>query len=335
MLKKVLIGVGVVLLIAVGAITSFLITNNARKAEAAQLTSEIAALSSRLDAIGEIVTCYTVRATVDPGTQLTEDMLVEQSIPDSFVNDDFCTSLADIVGKPADDSGRQQYGYFAKTYIEPGTPITKSLLMIEDIPDSARELDITGNRWPIGLKVGDYVDIRITYTLGEDFIVLPHKRVYEINNQTLKVHMTEEEIHIYQAALVDWYLTADLGTDLYFTKYLEPGVQDAATPYYSIPKNIETVCLADPNIVNQALVSFKENLYNLQLNARDATINTENDRANRDSQTGSLISNGRGELNSKVNADYSEWYNEYLQMKEEQERQEAEGGGSLIEGSVG
>lgn len=338
MLKKILIVLGAVLLVAVGAVATFLILNSAHKKETAQLTTQIADYQQRIEAIGPIVTCYTVKQTVEPGTQLTAEMLVEQNIPQSFTNEDFALSLDEIVGTPVDEEGREQVGYFAKTYIEPGTPITKSLLMIEDLPDSARELDITGNRWPIGLKVGDYVDIRITYSMGEDFIVLPHKRVYEINNQTLKVHMTEEEMHIYQAALVDWYISQDMGTDLYFTKYIEPGVQSPATPYYTVPKNIEAVCLADPNIVNQSMVAFKENLYNLQVAARDQNIPTD-DRPDRWESYGGMIASGRQTLNGLVSADFAEWYQEYLQMKEEEAQANAAGEGegeSLVEqGGVG
>lgn len=328
MLKKILIGVGALLAVVGGCVVTFLITNNAWQKNFDELSTSYAQLQQRVDAIGPIVSCYTVRATVEPGTQLTEDMLVEQSIPSSFTNEDFC-SKEDILGTPTDEEGRTQVGYFAKTYIQPGTPITKSLVMVEDIPDSARELDITGNRWPIGMKVGDYVDIRITYAMGEDFIVLPHKRVYEINEQTLKVHMTEEEIHIYQAALVDWYLTSEVGTDLYFTKYIEPGVQESATPYYSIPQNIETVCLADPNIVDRAMVQFKENIHSLQVAARDYPYNNEQLRENHHDATGQLIAAGRDELNSRVNSDFEDWYKEYLELKA---KEEAEQGGEGGEG---
>lgn len=341
MLKKILIGVGVVLLCVASAVGTYLVTNHFSQKDLEQAQSYSAELQAQIDAIGNMTTCYTVRAKVEPGIQITDDMLVELSVPEKILTSDFVTNRYDITGGPpqASEDGtpnRKQEGYFAKTYIEPGTPLTFSLLMVEDIPDSVRELDITGNRWPIGLKEGDYVDFRITYALGEDFIVLPHKRVYEINNQTLKVHLTEEELHIYQAALVDWYLTSDVGTDLYFTKYVEPGVQAAATPYYTVPRNIETVCSADPNIVDRASVSFKENLYNLQIYARDGII-PDKDVESRYESRGSVIAQGREALNSAVNSDFSQWYQEYLAMKEKEKQQQQQGGdsGSLIDGSVG
>ena len=44
--------------------------------------------------------------------------------------------------------------------------------MAEPIEDSTREYDIVANILPIGLKEGDYIDFRIVYPLGEDYIVL-------------------------------------------------------------------------------------------------------------------------------------------------------------------
>lgn len=326
MLKKILIAVGCVLLVAAGCITTFLVTNHFHQQETETLTAQMATLQARLDDIGPIVECYTVRTVVEPGQQLTEDLLVAQNIPMSFVNDDFC-SKADILGTAAVTDGENVYpasGYFAKTYIEPGTPITKSLLMAEKIIDSSREIDVIANRWPIGLKEGDYVDIRLTYPMGEDFIVMSHKRVYEVNDQTLKLHVTEEEFMMYQAALVDYYIGASNGMDIYFTKYIEPGVQAPAYTYYSVPENIARVCALDPNIINLAEVSVKENLINIQRPARDPF--TEEQQA-----WPGFISAGRSELNSAVNAAYQQWQNEYEKNKDDLD---SSNNGSLLSGGV-
>lgn len=193
-MKKKLIIVGVILGFVLSGVATFFITNYFHNKETEQLTSQIATLNANLDAIGPIVTCYTVQSATFPGQEITEDLIVEQSIPSSFKNDSFAT-IEDLVG------------LYSKVAITPGTPITKDMVMSEEVVDSMREVDISGNRWPIGLKEGDYVDLRITYPRGEDFIVLSHKRVMSITEQTLKVHMTEEEQHLYQAALVDYYLS--------------------------------------------------------------------------------------------------------------------------------
>ena len=224
-MKKVLIIVGLVLGFALCAVATFFVTNYFHNKETEQMTSQIATLNSNLEAIGPVVPCYTVQSATFPGQELTEDNIIEQSIPQNLKNDTFATK-EDIIG------------LYSKIAITPGTPITKDMVMETEIIDSLREVDISGNRWPIGLKEGDYVDLRITYPRGEDFIVLSHKRVMSITDQTLKVYLTEEEQQLYQAALVDFYLSRSYGSDLYLTKYVEPGIQQEAGVFYS------TVCPA-------------------------------------------------------------------------------------------
>lgn len=330
MVKKILMGVGVAVLIVAGCVTTWFFTNKHAQGIIEGHVQEEAALQAKINAMGEPVVRYTVRTQVEPGTQLTADMLVEMNIPDKWVTDDYCT-LPEIIGNShVDEEGKvvADSGQFAKTYINPGTPITKSLLMNEPISNTLREIDVVANRWPIGLKVGDYVDIRVTYPLGEDFIVLSHKRVYEVNDQTLKLHMTEEEQQMYQSALVDYYLHLQNGMDIYFTKYIEPGVQKEAIPYYSVSANIAQVCLNNPNIVDTAFVTVKKNLSDIQRPASDPFDETQRTEAG-------YIRSGRDRLNSAVNSDYSTWKNAY-DLEQEQKEQEAanNNNGSLIQGGV-
>lgn len=306
-MKKKLIIVGVILGFVLSGVATFFITNYFHNKETEQLTSQIATLNANLDAIGPIVTCYTVQSATFPGQEITEDLIVEQSIPSSFKNDSFAT-IEDLVG------------LYSKVAITPGTPITKDMVMSEEVIDSLREVDISGNRWPIGLKEGDYVDLRITYPRGEDFIVLSHKRVMSITEQTLKVHMTEEEQQLYQAALVDYYLSRSYGGDLYLTKYVEPGIQEDAAVYYSVPSNIEAVCRKDPNIINLAQVTVENTLRDMINAARAEFPDGDN--------SGSEIKGGRDELNGKVNSDFSIY--EVEEEKREQEEQNGEDGQSSL-----
>jgi hypothetical protein len=244
-----------------------------------------------------------VQAETFPGQEITEGLIVEQSIPSSLKNDTFAT-WEDIVG------------LYSKIAITPGTPITKDMVMSEELIDSMRDVDITGNRWPIGLKVGDYVDLRLTYPRGEDFIVLTHKRVMNLVDQTIKVYLTEEEQHLYQAALVDFYLSRGYGSDLYLTKYIEPGLQADAGVYYSVPVRVATVVQQDPNIVDIAQVTVQGNLR--------ATIDAARAKFDELDDSGALIKGGRDELNSRVNSDYD------LNKVEESKSEDDEDDGVLI-----
>jgi len=201
---------------------------------------EIQALQERADSIGDIVTCYTVSEQVYPGQLITEELITEQSTSEYFVNDSYFNNPADLIGK-----------YF-KVGMLPGTPITTDNVMTMTLSDSLRDFDIVAAKWPIGTKVGDYVDLRITYPYGEDYLVLSHLRVQGVGEATLKVYMTEEELQTYQAALVDWYLTRDSGTSVYLTKYVEPGLQASGEVFYKVPENVRRIMKDNPNIVNQA-----------------------------------------------------------------------------------
>lgn len=296
---------------AVVATGTYFGSNYFHQQELGQLTSQIATLNANLDAIGDIVECYTVSSPTYAGQEITEDMVTTQSIPISLKNDTFATH-EEIVG------------LYSKIAITPGTPITQDMVMTEDLLDSSREVDITGNRWPIGLKVGDFVDLRITYPRGEDYIVLSHKRVLDIVDQTLKVHMTEEEQNLYQSALVDFYLSRDYGTDLYLTKYIEPGIQEPAKVFYSVPANIAASLQYNPNIVDQAQVAVT--------GALRASIEEARRQFNEDDDSGSLIKSGRDELNGKVNSDFVTHEND-VEKADQEDKKAAngdEGESSLI-----
>lgn len=307
-MKKAPLIIAVVLSLVVGGVATFFVVSHFHSQETEQLSSQIATLNANLEAIGPIEICYTVRSETFPGQELTEDLIIEQSIPSSLRNDTFATK-SNIVG------------LYSKIAITPGTPITTDMVMSELIADSTREVDISGNRWPIGLKEGDYVDLRITYPRGEDFIVLSHKRVMSITDQTLKVYMTEEEQQLYQAALVDFYLSRGYGSDLYLTKYVEPGIQAEAITYYSVPSNIEAICRKDPNIVDLAQVTVEKTLRNLIDSAREDFPDTDD--------SGDLLKGGRDELNGKVNSDFTAY-----EVEEEKKERENSTGNNQNTGSL-
>lgn len=205
---------------------------------------QIAEYQATQDEVGELTTCYAVSKnvkTVEKGEVITAKNVEEIQMPASKVNAYTIVDIKDIENK-----------YF-KVDLHPGTPITSDMVMEEKIEDSTREEDIVMDNMPIGLKEGDYVDFRITYPKGEDYIVLSHKRVLGINGNTVKVYMDEMERMLYVSATIDKFLNAPNGSVTGITKYVEPGVQEPAEVYYNVPANILTVIMADPNIIDKVL----------------------------------------------------------------------------------
>lgn len=205
----------------------------------------VASLQSEIDAIGEIVTGYTVRATVFPGKEITVDDLQELGLLESTVTENYVLSKDKIVGK--------QY----KVAVNPGTPLTMDLVMSEN-PDDIYERDVLLPYLPMGLKVGDYVDIRVVMPYGEEMIALERERIYAVAQDAIKIKLDEAELHIYTSVLKDLALYKDKGLSIYATKYIEPGINTDTIPYYPVRKEMEGFVLLDPNISNKKLAINSE-----------------------------------------------------------------------------
>ena len=114
-------------------------------------------------------------------------------------------------------------GNVAKFNIPASIPITASMVTKEIVSADVRDQEINTVVMPSDLVTGDYVDIRIMYPSGTDYIVLAQKKVGEISGSTMWLQLTEDERLILNGAMVDSYLNE--GTKLYATKYTDPEAQ--------------------------------------------------------------------------------------------------------------
>lgn len=284
----------VITAILVSGIWGF-ITYQKTKTITAKFEGEISQLTATLDALGPDVECYTITedfanhySNNTAGQIIGETAIQPITVPSSLVGEAYITNMSQIVGK------------YCKVNIVPGTPITSDLLMTELYDDTLRDVDISVNSWVVGMRVGDYVDLNITFPYGEDYIVLPRKRVQYIGDKTIKMYLTEEEWHTYQSALVDYYLHASEGARLYLKKYVEPGVQPTATAYYAASDAVRTIMKADPNVVNRAAVAAQDSMRP----AIDGVLNQFiTEQTTIQSQAG-LIASGRSQFNGDVQSDY-------------------------------
>ena len=258
-------------------------------------TGEVAKLESTLNALGPSVTCYTLSESFwnnnnkdIAGRTITDDSLQAISVPSSLVGTAYVTNKEDIVGK------------YYKVNIEPGTPITSDLVMEDKMDNTLRDIDISVSTWVVGMRVGDYVDIRLTLPYGEDYIVLTHKRIQSIGDKTVKMYLTEDEWNTYQSAMVDYYLYSQKGARIYFSKYVDPGLQTEATAFYAISDRVKEVIRTNPNIVNLAQMEAQSALrpvidgYLEQAKSPNTTVEQES----------AAISAGRNSYTSDVSSDY-------------------------------
>lgn len=252
-----------------------------------QYTSEISTLEKTIAGYGSEVTVYTVMSAVKAGDEITEDNLEEMKMYSSLMTDQFVTDTSELIGR-----------YF-KIAVNPGTPILYNMAMDEEIDDTLRDRDLVLDRITVGVEVGDYVDIRITMPYGDDYVVVPHKRIYGISESTVKVYLTELEWNTYQGALVDYFLNQEYGCTIYADKYVEPGIQQDAIAFYAVPTNIAALLQKNPNIIDKeeaaSLNEWRESIEELLVIFRD-----EEDTVDAD---GGRLAGGRANINEAIEGD--------------------------------
>lgn len=151
-------------------------------------------------------------------------------------------------------------GKVARMDIPAGSCLMRNYVLLNDISGETREIeysfiDITSN-----IQVNDFVDIRIRYWDGTDYVVLAKKQVKNLSDNKLVVDLwvQEEEIQLINSAVVDASLFMVTnrrdasGAVLYATKYIEPNLQKASVVNY-VP-SIQTIDLIqqNANIVSSA-----------------------------------------------------------------------------------
>lgn len=266
--KKIVIALIVGTMLVTGGVSFIFARMHTNKIEE-ELNAQIAGLQSTITAYGTEIPCYTVASSVKAGDVITEDSLVILNKPSTYVTAQDITNSSEIIGK---------YFKIPLTY---GTTLTYDMVMDEDVYDDTKEYDIMVDSWPVGLSVGDYVDIEIVYPYGDLYTVLSKKRVQALNGETLKIHMDKAEHYKYEGAFVDYALNKEYGTTIRAVKYVEPGLQQAAISYYAVPDNIAALIQADPNVVEKtdyaALQSWRSGIDELLAIFRDEddTVDTD------------------------------------------------------------
>lgn len=151
---------------------------------------------------------------------LTQDVIQGEVIEDSMVTTVNIHKKTVPTGalKKSDIAGK-----VAKYNIAANVPLTDSMLTTEIIDADIRTQEINTVVMPSDLDEGDYVDIRIMYPNGTDYIVLAQKQVGKISGQTMWLNLAEDERLLLNSAMVDSFLNS--GTKLYATKYADSDSQ--------------------------------------------------------------------------------------------------------------
>lgn len=171
------------------------------------------------------------------GDILHESDLVTINIPKRAVPDNVL-STNDIVGK------------YTKINLKKNTPITESMLYEDGItPHDLRNQEFRLIELPSKLKKEEFVDVRVKFPTGQDYIVLSKKKVKDLANGTVWYEMNEKEILTMSSAIVDAYIN---DASIYALSYVDPYMQDGAYVTYPANEKVLDLIESDPNIIEVA-----------------------------------------------------------------------------------
>lgn len=166
----------------------------------------------------------------------------------------------------------------AKIDLKIGTVITDGMVQESEdkTTDDLRKQEYNMVILPSQIQNGDYIDIRIRFSNGVDYIVASKKRV-EIpvvggieSATTISVKMSEIETMVMGNAIIDAYI--DEGSLLYATTYVEPGLQDSAIATYVPTGAVQSAMNSNPNIMQEAKNALFTR-YNQNVGTRKDVIN--------------------------------------------------------------
>ncbi|HOQ01987.1 MAG TPA: hypothetical protein PK604_14480 [Acetivibrio clariflavus] len=175
-------------------------------------------------------------------TKIEEHMVEEVEIMSSIPGEYFMTE---------DDMGKK-----IKTDLKAGLPIMKYMLEDELVNDDIRNVEFNTLLLQSNIKKNDFIDVRIRFPNGEDYIVLTKKQVSDIYlpTNTIWLNLGQKELMTLSSATVDAYLRE--GTKLYVVKYVDPQVQKSAIPTYPHNVDVQMAMMADPNILEKASIAL-------------------------------------------------------------------------------
>lgn len=175
--------------------------------------------------------------SVDAGHELTSEDLVQAEL------------LSEAVPHNA-VSKEEAIGKITKIPLDANTLIVDSMIFEEgQTPPDLRNHEYGMLRLPQLLKPGEFVDVRISFPGGQDYIVLSKKKVQHLSEQTVWYQMNEEELLMMSSAIVDAYVN---NAYLYAITYVDPYMQREAIVTYPANEIVMNLMKTNPNIVELA-----------------------------------------------------------------------------------
>lgn len=192
--------------------------------------------------------------TIESGASISEECFIEEVVITNLSPDEYFTNSHDILYQPSEENENEEYALelIAKIEIPAGTIITPNMFVESgnEITADMRVQEYSSIALPSQLKNGDYIDVRLAFPNGQDYIVLSKKEVVQTDANTVWMNVSEDEILLLNGAMIDaWTVT---GTKLYAIEYIDAGSQESAITTYKPSAEVMDLILSDPNVTKDA-----------------------------------------------------------------------------------
>lgn len=188
---------------------------------------------------------YTLNTDVEKGQLIHNSMLQTSYVPKNSVPADAMIDVQFNASK-----------YYAKADYKMNQPVSESMFYIgENLTRDVRSVEYAAIELPSRIKKDEYIDVRIQFPTGEDYIVFSKKKVVDTQGLTLWLDNDEGEIQSMSSAMVDAYLNAG---KLYALRYVDGETQEKAEITYPVNKAVLERIKVDPNIVDIAKLNLEK-----------------------------------------------------------------------------
>lgn len=161
-------------------------------------------------------------------------------------------------------------GKYTKIDLPQNTAVSQSMLFEKGVTaNDLRNQEFKLIQLPTKLDSRQFVDVRIKFPTGEDYIVLGKKKVSDLTGNIITFQMNEQDILLMSSAIVDAYIN---DATIYALSYVDPYMQSEAIVTYPPKESVKNLIKSDPNIVERAteqLESRKRTV--LEMNLRSMT----------------------------------------------------------------
>ncbi len=205
-------------------------------------------------------TAYVAATDLESGAIITTEDITSQQVQTTVLptemiqltDFDLTDEEGNLIEKTDKDGNPVQKEVMVKVNIPAGTIITKDMLAMGEkiVSKDVRMVEYSMINLPSEALEGDYVDIRLQFPEGQDYVVLGKKKIEKCTDTTIWIKQSEDELLTLNNAIIDSYLAE--GSKLYATKYTEPGIQEAAQQTYPVSREVLELMDKNPNILEEA-----------------------------------------------------------------------------------